>query len=325
MHEFVSIIIPTFNEEQHIGRCLDSLMNLNYPREKLEIVVVDNGSRDTTVEILKKYKTKVLINQKGTISQSRNLGATHAQGEILAFIDGDCIASPDWLENAVTLFKNREIGAVGCWYKLPPRPSLTEKIWDIHTSRRMKAGYTDWIPSSNFIIRRNVFEVIGGFKDFLVTSEDVDICDKVRKNGMKVYSDPRLSLVHLDNPKNIKEFFIKEMWRGGGVMQNFLQSFPGLKFNKALLFALSTLFFVLNAIIGIVIWYISGNISLFLLSIIALAFIPLCFSIQVMMQHRQWRYFFHLMFLFFIFGISRALSLLNFRVWVRRREECLTQ
>ncbi len=83
----LSIIIPMKNEEKDVESCLKSILNNSYSREDYEIICMDNGSTDRTVELAKKYTTNVYSIPGKTISYLRNYGSKKAQGEFLAFVD----------------------------------------------------------------------------------------------------------------------------------------------------------------------------------------------------------------------------------------------
>lgn len=312
----ISIIIPVLNAQQHIGSCLEALLLQDYPKDKFEIIVLDNGSSDKTVEIIKKYPVKLLIKTKCNISALRNGGAHQAQGDIFAFIDGDCIAPQDWLTRSCALLQSDNVAAAGCRYALPDSTTLIERTWDILNSvRREKHGPTDWVPSSNLIIRKEVFEQIQGFDEYLITSEDVDICQRIVKTGRIIYSDPKIAVKHLGNPKTLKQFFLKEHWRGTGVLQNSFRNFPHIELNKALIFGFVSFIFTLGILAGIGRYIINGKDSLLLISISGLLFIPFIMTIKILMQRPQWDKFFVLLLLFTAYGLGRASSLFSHKIW----------
>ena len=94
---FVSIIVPMFNSEETIDQCLQSLLELDYPRNKYEIIVVDHSSTDKCSSIVGAYPVHVVKKIGGTIASVRNFGAQFAMGQIYAFVDSDCEVFRDWL------------------------------------------------------------------------------------------------------------------------------------------------------------------------------------------------------------------------------------
>src|SRR5690554_6896624 len=124
-HEFISIIIPAHNEQQYIAECLTSLTSQDYPKDKYEIIVVDNNSKDLTKEIARTFNVQVIDQESGPVGAVRNAGAKKAQGEYLAFIDADCIAPINWLsKGAEALSSNNSVYGGG--YDVRPEPHWIE-------------------------------------------------------------------------------------------------------------------------------------------------------------------------------------------------------
>jgi glycosyltransferase involved in cell wall biosynthesis len=94
----ISVIIPTFNEEESIAQCLVSLSHQTLPRREYEIIVVDGGSHDATYEIAQKYADKVFTQTSKKVGGARNDGISAAQGDIVATTDADCILPPHWIK-----------------------------------------------------------------------------------------------------------------------------------------------------------------------------------------------------------------------------------
>jgi glycosyltransferase involved in cell wall biosynthesis len=101
----ISVIIPTFNEEENIAQCLVSLSHQTLPRSEYEIIVVDGGSKDATCEIAKKYADQVFVQTSKKVGGARNDGVMAAKGEIIATTDADCILPPTWIERIIKDFK----------------------------------------------------------------------------------------------------------------------------------------------------------------------------------------------------------------------------
>lgn len=129
MNPYLSVIIPAYNEAISIGRCLQSLRNQNCSQKNYEVIVVDNESTDATPEIAKNYNVKLLARQAGNVGRMRNLGAQHAQGTVLAFIDADCVVDPDWISRAIQLSTDHPTTVFGGGCLLPDNPTIVEKYW----------------------------------------------------------------------------------------------------------------------------------------------------------------------------------------------------
>jgi len=96
----ISVIIPTHNSELTIERCLNSLISQTFSREKFEIIIVDDGSKDNTITIAKRVGADLVLEIDQCFpGKARNVGASKAKGNPLAFIDSDCEAEHDWLES----------------------------------------------------------------------------------------------------------------------------------------------------------------------------------------------------------------------------------
>lgn len=110
----VSIIIITFNSEDTIDKCMSSVFKVDYPRDKYEVIVVDAGSTDRTLEIVKKFPVDKLIVEEGALrGKARNIGVREARGEIVAMVDSDLSSvDNDWLSRAVREFDDPYVALV---------------------------------------------------------------------------------------------------------------------------------------------------------------------------------------------------------------------
>lgn len=206
---YVSIITPAKNEEGQIDRCIQSLITQEYPKDKYEIIVVDGGSSDNTIKIMRDYDYPIkIVNGGSNPAEARNIGVTHSKGEILAFTDADCIATPDWLKNLVQKFETKTVGGVGGALRTLRVGSMTSLLADIMT----QATYRGFI-TSNMAYKRDVFEEVGGFDSKLVCGEDWDLWWRVLDKGYKVPFEQKAIVYHapIEN-KAILPNLKKEFW-----------------------------------------------------------------------------------------------------------------
>ncbi|NVN99103.1 MAG: mycofactocin biosynthesis glycosyltransferase MftF [Geobacteraceae bacterium] len=192
----VSIVIPVMNRAEELRRCLKSLALLNYPEEKLQIIVVDDGSSDDSSEVARGLGALVVLSG-GTgrgPAAARNVGAAIASGEILAFIDSDCTASSSWLDELVPAFADPKIVAVGGLVDGMCHESSVDHYENVMSSlslggRELSGGSGDdtfYLPSCNMLVRRAPFQNAGGFNDTMHVGEDVDLTWRLRDSGWTI-------------------------------------------------------------------------------------------------------------------------------------------
>src|SRR5438270_12039656 len=249
----ISIIIPALNEEKMIGRCLESLTRLAFARDRFEVLVVDNGSRDNTLAIVESFTDRLnlkVLQQAGVrISALRNLGARTASGDILAFLDADCLAAPDWLDRIFALTSDNGAGVLGAHYLLPEDSSWVGRTWHRY-QEASKSGEVSHVPAGALIMRREDFLKLGGFDESIQTNEDYELCERARAGGMAVRAVPEMSVVHLGTAQSLPVFFRKQAWHGTHVVKVFLRNVSGSHNLKAVLFAAYTLVCLFGMIVG---------------------------------------------------------------------------
>ena len=208
-----SIVIPAKNEETNIGRCLDSINQVSWTKSQYELIVLDNGSTDRTVEIAKRKGAKVYLKPDLTISGLRNFGASQAVGETLAFIDADCTVDSRWLCEAARYLSQQDVVCFGSPPVVPANATWVQKAWYEVRKKNVAAGETDWLESMNMFVRREAYVKCGGFDEELVTCEDYDLSHRLKKVGLLI-NDNRIVVVHHGEAATVAHFFRKEIWRG---------------------------------------------------------------------------------------------------------------
>jgi len=207
-----TVIVPAYNAEKTIKECVHSLLALDYPKNRVEFLLVDNGSTDKTHEILNSYPDKICVlneSKKGPAA-ARNAGLSRARGEVVAFTDADCRVDPKWLRFLVGPLRDERVGAVGglILSKNPSRP--VEKFGDIiHDHRRAIREFTPpYVISMNWASRLSTLRAAGGFDESFLRGEDVDLSYRLFRRGFRLAYEPRARVFH-GNPGTLPGLFKK--------------------------------------------------------------------------------------------------------------------
>lgn len=186
---YISVIVPAKNEEKYIMNVFNGLKKQSF--NDFEIIVVDGGSADNTAGIAKKY-AKVIIEKRKGIGMARNVGANVAKGSVLVFIDGDTMPSKKTLDAYRTAIIGNVVAATGPILPLEKtnlRTTLGFKIVSIFFVKlAIKIGKPS-IVGSNFAISKKAFDKINGFNEKLITYEDWDLSNRVKKYGKIKFID----------------------------------------------------------------------------------------------------------------------------------------
>jgi cellulose synthase/poly-beta-1,6-N-acetylglucosamine synthase-like glycosyltransferase len=218
----VSMIIPVYNEENNIRGCLQAIRNSNYPREKIEIIVVDDGSEDRTVEIAKTFGVRVIKQEHKGKVEALNLGASKASNNILVTIDCDVEVQKDFIRNIVKPFSDPKVGAVsGAARVAKPNSMLTafQSIEYILNSLLMDSfstvfGTSFWFWGAVTSLRKDVLNEVGGFSKRTET-EDFEIMIRIKRHGYKTVSTKH-AIGMTNVPLKLHSLFKQRMrwWKG---------------------------------------------------------------------------------------------------------------
>jgi cellulose synthase/poly-beta-1,6-N-acetylglucosamine synthase-like glycosyltransferase len=201
---FVSVIVPVYNAQPTIKCCLEALMAQDYPVSHYEVIVIDNKSRDASSQIISGYPQVMLLQENAVQGAyaARTLGISKARGEILAFIDADCVALPNWLSELVAGFSNSEIQAVGGQLKPAEPTNLVERflaeVSNFHGNYQ-KNGLQLFPPllTGNSAYRSKVVTELGGFDTRLETSADIDLAWRMQHRfGLCTLYNPEAVVFH---------------------------------------------------------------------------------------------------------------------------------
>lgn len=212
---FVSIVVPVYNRAHEIGPCLESLLKLNYPALQREIIVVDDASRDHTVSVVETYDVRLITQPKNRgQSAARNVGVQAAKGEIIAFIDSDCTADPDWLRELIPYFHDPRLALVGGYVDTPHGISRLDLYEAVHsplnmgTKRVVGKGEDSifYVPTCNMLLRKKIYMQTGGLDERLRVGEDVDFCWKLMAMGHRLLYTPEGPVKHKHRNRLFENF-----------------------------------------------------------------------------------------------------------------------
>ncbi len=202
---YFSIVVPTYNRPFFLRLCLSAMARLNYPTNRFEIIVVDDGGKADLTPIIQNLKKRLnlrLIRQSnGGPASARNLGAEHANGDFLAFTDDDCAPTQDWLRCLASSLESNPKAAV-CGKTLN---SCVENIFS--TTNQLISDYligrfnrnpknASFAFGNNLAISRNLYHHMGGFNKDFTTGEDREFCYRLRKMSLQLIYEPQAVVLH---------------------------------------------------------------------------------------------------------------------------------
>lgn len=212
----VTFVIPVRNDAIRLRRCLDTVK-----RELADtagaIVVVDNGSTDDSAAVASAMGAHVVSAPGVPVAVARNEGVRqHPYGDVIAFVDADHELLPGWLVAARSALDRPQVTAASAAYLGPPAPTAVQRWYGALRGETSAEAPIEWAGAGNLVIRRPVFERVGGFDESLEACEDVDLCFRVRQAGGTIWGTPGMRSVHHGDPRTLGHLFRGELWRGRG-------------------------------------------------------------------------------------------------------------
>ncbi len=210
----VSIIVATLNSESTIDECLRSILELDYPKQLLEVIVVDGGSKDSTVERVKAHSVKVINTQLNTPA-GYNSALKTVKNEIVGFIDSDAKVERQWLKKLVTHLNSPKVagasGTIATWNidKLIPRCIGYELSY--RYSRLPKEIRR--VATMNLILKKRLIEEVVGYDEALSTQYDTDLGIRIASAGYKIVFEPGAICYHFHRP-TLRGYF-KQQYKYG--------------------------------------------------------------------------------------------------------------
>lgn len=213
----ISVIIPAYNASRTLAECLSALQKQTIPRSDYEIIIVDDGSTDNTVSIADSFDVNVIQQAHAGPALARNLGVSHAKGELILFTDSDCIASPDFIEQMTKPFSDPNVVGVKGAYR-----SRQREVWarfaqiefEERYSKLARSSSIDFVDSHAAAFRKQVFLEVGGFDPHfpVANNEDVDLSYKIARIGYKMVFNPEAIIFHY-HPAGMKKYLLTKFFR----------------------------------------------------------------------------------------------------------------
>ena len=212
MKSKLSIVIATYNRYKDLVDCLDSIIKMNYL--PFEIIIVDSSSTDDTRKIKDSYPIRFVSIKEKSRERARNIGSSLAEGDIVAFLDDDVLAHPQWSKHLVETYKHSQIGGVGgrvIPYGAPE--NFYQKVIKVDVGKIFKTGFVmgnydtllespievDSLIGCNMSFRKGVMKKVGGFDENFSGNcfrDDTDYCVRIRKQGYKLLYQPKALVWH---------------------------------------------------------------------------------------------------------------------------------
>jgi succinoglycan biosynthesis protein ExoA len=295
---FVSVIIPVRNEEEFIAQCLRSVLDQDYPKDSMEVLVVDGASEDRSREIAVEFSSryplmKLLDNPQLNAPAGLNLGIQAARGEIIVRVDGHCLLEPDYVGQCVRYLRETGADNVGGLMQAVGHGYIGQAIALAINSFFGSGGSKFHYASKEQCVdtvylgafRRSVFDKVGFFNERLMRNQDYELNYRIRAAGGKIFLSPAIRSCYYGRST------LRDLWHQyfqyGFWKLEMLQMHPRSVQARHLVAPLFVFSLFATGLLGLV---HSGSFSLFLLTISSYSIASLLSSLRIA-RRKGWRYF----------------------------------
>ena len=223
----ITVVVPVLNAARFLPQTIPCLLEAARNTGDVAVLCVDNGSTDGSHEYLKSLADKGVQVQslerapdaatRNLSAAARNFAARRTNGQFLSFLDADCVVAKNYFNEALAVLESTGAAATGCETEIPSDPHWIEATWhDLHYVGREREVH--YLNSANFFISRQAFERVGGFRDDLPSGADAEIGQRLTNAGYRIHESPAVGVIHLGNPKSVREFYRRNVWHATGML-----------------------------------------------------------------------------------------------------------
>ncbi len=229
----LTVIIPAYNEEETIGQTVDSVIASDYPADKMEVILVDDGSADGTLSIMRSYSkrhprlVKVIAKENGGKGTALNAALAVAKGDLIATLDSDSYVEPDALSKMTGFFRDGNTAAVTSVLKVAKPGNFLQQMQRVEYlvtvfSRRLLSylNSVNVTPGPLSMFRAEVFEAVGGYDEHNIL-EDQEMALRIQAHNYRIESS-MTAVVHTNTPQTFRALARQRIrWHRGGVRNMF--------------------------------------------------------------------------------------------------------
>lgn len=270
----VTVLVATYNSELTIDSCLKALSELNYPKDSLEIIVLDGCSADATLEIVHKYPVRV-ISEPLSAPAAYNRAVKIVSNEVLGFVDSDAKVEREWLNKLVTPLGDPKVAGV----------SGGIETWNIENAWARSIGYdlknryarlkknVVRVATMNLLLKKSIIEEVGGFDESLPSQYDTDLGFRITSKGYKIIYEPDAKCYHY-NRSTINGYFRQQLQYGKNTTKLYLKHGSLAKGDEITDFGMNIQPFLVLAVVAFFLlglpevlrqlWYISAFVLAFM-------------------------------------------------------------
>lgn len=213
-----SVVIPAHNASGTIEECLQALARQSLPGTEYEVIVVDDGSSDSTRATATRYGVEVLTQDHQGPAAARNLGVAHARGEVVLFTDADCVPTSDWIESMLAPFGDDQIAGAKGVYRTHQKELVARFVqleYEDKYGLMRKERYIDFIDTYSAAYRKEVFNNNEGFDPAFprASGEDIEFSYRLAERGYKMIFVPRAIVFHR-HAHSVSEYLGRKFYVG---------------------------------------------------------------------------------------------------------------